>query len=313
MDGVSETLRRSIIDKSIEMGYGGVAMPDGYENACIAVIIPGYLHGDVFFYSEVIWTIDNEAKANEASAVHIEITRGMELAGELPVMPRGMRVLGILVVGVFERAYVGKLMEMGLPMLSVDIMYDGLPCVCSSNLMGGSLATRRLIELGHKDIGFIGPIFSASSIYERWCGFNLAMRIAGLAHDNKWNILGEQVFKLFDTEEVLEPYVRAIEIYPTAWFCAGDRIAIAMIHLLARYGVKVPDDVSIIGFDDILAAQMVIPQLTTVKTDRTLMGRLAVQYFFNFKANKVLSRVSQMVPFDLVERASVSGPAKGRL
>ena len=305
LDGVGEPLRRRIIEKAIDMGYGGVSLSDGYKDACLAVILPEYLHDDAFFYSEVLWSIDSEAKAYEVSAVHIGITRNMESSGELPAMPRGMRVLGILIVGVFNRAYVEKLKQTGLPMLSVDIMYNGLPYVGSSNLMGGAAATRRLIELGHKDIGFVGPIFTATSIYERWCGYCLAMRAAGLAFDEGWNILGERVFKLFDTEDVLEPYVRGIEKYPTAWFCAGDRIAIAMIHLLARLGVKVPEDVSVMGFDDILAAQMVIPQLTTVKTDRKLMGRLAAKYFFDIRTNKDLSRIGQIVPFDLVERASV--------
>ncbi|MCL2351571.1 MAG: LacI family DNA-binding transcriptional regulator [Firmicutes bacterium] len=304
--GVGDDLRRRISETAAEMGYGGAARPDALRDACLAVVIPAYLQDDIFFYSEVLWAIDGEAKAHGASAVHIGVTAEMEANCELPAMPRGLRVIGILIVGVFSGKYVERLKEAGPPLLSVDIMYVGLPYVGSSNLMGGATAARRLIGLGHREIGFIGPIYSAVSVYERWCGFGLAMREAGLDPGNGYNILGGQTFKLFDSEEVLEPYVRKIGKFPTAWFCAGDRIAIAMIHLLSRLGLRVPDDVSVMGFDDILAAQMVLPRLTTIRTDRKLMGRLSADYFFREEnGGDAGTPLGRIVPFELVERESV--------
>ena len=308
MNGVGSDLRRRIIETAVSMGYlDNKPMPDASEDACVVVILPNYLQEDVFFYSEVLWAIDSEVKARGACAIRIGITKEMEEHSELPVMPKGLHVMGMLVVGIFDTAYTERLRELKLPLLSVDIMYSNLPYVGSSNLMGGLAAVRKLIELGHRDIGFIGPIRTAISVYERWCGFILGMTEAGLSHDNNYNILGEQSFRLFDTEDALEPYVGQMENLPTAWFCAGDRIAIAMIHLLTRMGLHVPGDISIIGFDDILAAQMVLPRLTTIRTDRQMMGKLAVNYFYELQINKDMAAVNKTVPFELVERESVVG------
>jgi len=305
-DGVGDDLRRRIIDMAVELGYTDDAyLINARRDTCIAVILPQYVQGDIFFYSEVLWAIDNEIKTKGAHAVHLGVTKEMEQSGELPSMPKGLHVTGILIVGILAVEYVENLRSFDLPMLTVDIVYSGLPYVASSNFMGAMEATQKLIGLGHREIGFVGPIYAATSVYERWCGFILAMEEQDLPFKRPYNILGEKSFRLFDTEEVLEPYVNQMEKLPTAWFCAGDRIAIAMIHLLSKRGLRVPDDISIMGFDDILAAQMVLPCLTTIRTDRQLMGRLAVNYFYESRRNKDYTRVSTLVPFELVERDSV--------
>ena len=307
MGGVGSDTRRRIIDTALAMGYlDNKPMPDTMDDACVVVVLPNYLHEDVFFYTEVLWAIDSEAKARGICAIRIGVTKEMEETGELPVMPKGLHVMGMLVVGIFSPIYAEKLRELKLPMLSVDIMYSNLPLVGSSNLMGGLAAVRKLISHGHRDIGFIGPIRTAVSVYERWCGFIMGMIEAGLPYESKYNILGERAFQFFDTEDALEPYVSQMDGLPTAWFCAGDRISIAMIHLLTRRGLNVPGDISIIGFDDILAAQMVLPRLTTIRTDRQMMGKLAVSYFFELQQNKDIAMVSKIVPFELIERDSVA-------
>lgn len=307
--GVGDDLRRSIIEKAVEMGYlNEHAIPEFSQDSCIVVILPEYVHGDAFFYSEVLWAIDNEVKTRGACAVHTVISKEMEEAGELPAIPKGLHIIGILAVGIFDTKYVKRLQEMDLPLMTVDIVYDGLPYVSSSNLTGGLAATNKLIELGHKDIGFIGPIHTATSVYERWCGYNLAMRRAGLPIEDHFSVLGKQGFELFNTEEALGDYIGGMKKFPTAWFCAGDRTAIVMIHILTRLGIRVPDDISIMGFDDILAAQMVLPCLTTIKIDRQLMGKLAVNYFFEARRDKDMALVSKIIPFELVERDSVGIP-----
>jgi len=306
MAGVGPDLRRRIIDTAIQMGYMDDQPIESPEDTCIVVILPNYLHSDAFFYSDVLWAIDDDIKSRGACAIRIGITKDMEEARELPVMPKGLHVIGIIVVGIFDIEYVKRLQELGLPFLSVDIPYQNFPCIGSSNIMGGLAATNHLIDLGHKEIGFIGPIYSATSVYERWCGFKLGMSEAGLSYENGYNILGEQTFRLFDSEDALEPYVSRMGKLPTAWFCAGDCIAIAMIHLLTKRGFCIPGDVSIMGFDDILAAQMVIPCLTTIRTDRQLMGKLAVNYFFEIRRNKDMATVSKTVPYELIVRDSVA-------
>ncbi|NLG25742.1 MAG: LacI family transcriptional regulator [Clostridiales bacterium] len=309
--GVGEELRRQIMEEARRVGYGGYASqtPDAMSR-CIIVVVPEYLHNDAFFYSDVFWAIESEAKKRGCIAINSTVTREAERTLALPALPEGMKVLGFLVIGVMDAAYVRKLYEAQLPMLSVDISYCDPPisCVGTANHSGGYLATRHLIEKGHRRIGFIGPVYAAQSVYERWCGFRQAMEQEGLPIDQGYDIIGRPgPFELFDTMEALSPLFDRLDGYPTAWFCGGDRIALAAINLLSMRGLRVPEDVSIMGFDDIPVAKMVFPQLTTVHVKRKRMGRLATEYLL--RATEQHQELMHMcLPCSIVERGSIAAP-----
>jgi len=211
--------------------------------------------------------------------MHISVSREMEKKLELPSLPRDVKFTGLLVIGVLREEYVDKLRAFEKPMITVDQVYaaPGVKSVTSLNLQGALTAVRHLIDAGHRKIGFIGPVGTAVSVYERWCGYVMAMSRAKLSVDERFSILGDfGGFRLFDTPEALDPYFKTMRHLPTAFFCGGDRIAIALIHVLSTSGVRVPEDVSVVGFDDIAASRLIIPKLTTVRIDRKLMGRIAV-------------------------------------
>ena len=307
--GLSDALRKRILEQAAQMNYGSMAavLPEK-RNLCIAVLVPEYLHNDNFFYSEILWAIETEAKARGCLSLNIGVTSEMESNDIPPELPDELDVVGLLAVGVMSDRYIQGLVALGLPILSVDIAYPYLPigCIGSANLSGGYIATQALIEMGHKRIGFVGPIHTTLSIYERWCGYSLAMRNANLPIEAAHSILGnERKFQLFDTAEVLEPYVSNVEDQPSAWFCAGDRIAIAMVHLLLKRGIRVPEDVSIMGFDDLAVAEMLLPRLSTVHIDRKRMGHLAVQQLLRISKQPGAAPVNLSLPGTLVMRDSV--------
>ena len=311
-DGVSDALRARIVHTAQEMHYGGYSALNEWRNRYILVLVPEYLHNDVFFYSDVLWAIEAEAKRLRCIAINSSITREMEASGTLPpaLEELQLQVLGLLTVGVFGEGYIARLHALGLPMLAVDIAYNGVPvgCVGTANLSGGYLAAKHLLEQGHRDIGFVGPVYAAQSVYERYCGFRQALERRGIPVNASRNILGApgEAFRLFDTAEVLEPYIDAMQSMPTAWFCAGDRIAIAMMNALAKRGIRVPEDVSVMGFDDIAVAQMILPALTTVRLDRKLMGKLAVDFLLDQGEKRGVININ--LPCQLVVRDSVCAP-----
>ncbi|MDR1538875.1 MAG: substrate-binding domain-containing protein [Clostridiales bacterium] len=309
--GVSDELRSKIFEKAEELRYGGYAAKAEPKNRCILVIVPEYLHNDNFFYSEIFWTIETEAKRHGFISVNAGISKEMEEKEILPVFPKSISLAGLICIGVLSEKYMAALASKGYPMLSVDIAYNSIPiaCVGSANLSGGYLAANHLIGMGHKKIGFIGPIFTALSVYERWCGFNLAMRHAGLAKYDGYCITGSGLsFKLFDIPEAFEASLDEMKEFPTAWFCAGDRIAVALMNLLSQRGLKIPDDISVIGFDDIPLAQMILPKLTTIRIDRKLMGRLAVKTLVQLIEDPEEGVVNLNISGKLMERDSVRPP-----
>jgi len=304
--GVSDSLRKKVLDTARQMNYGNF-IPNGEKSTCVISIVPEYIQNDTYFYSDIFWSIEKEAKKRACISIMSGISKNAEKELILPQTPPEMENKGFLVIGIINSAYIDKLIQTGYPVVSVDITHLNTPVrsITASNIPGGYTAAKHLIDKGHKKIGFIGPVYSAQSIYERWCGFCQAMEVHGLKIDPGFNIIGKKnEFKLFDTIEVLEGFINEIDSYPTAWFCAGDRIAIALNNILTRKGIKIPDDISIMGFDDIPMSQLVLPALTTMRIDRKLMGKLAIDSLFNSKQDYKQS-INVNITVSLVERDSI--------
>jgi LacI family transcriptional regulator/LacI family purine nucleotide synthesis repressor len=304
--GVSDSLREKVLDTARQMNYGKHALTNK-KTSCVVSIVPEYIHNDTYFYSDIFWSIEKEAKKRDCISIMSGISTSAEKDLVLPHIPPEMETKGFLVIGIISKAYIDKILGTGLPVISVDITYPDTPVrsISASNLPGGYTATKYLIDKGHKKIGFIGPIYTAQSVYERWCGFCQAMDVSGLETNPGYNIVGNKnEFMLFDTIEKLESLFNEVSSYPTAWFCAGDRIAIALTNILTRRGVKIPQDVSIIGFDDIPMSQLVLPTLTTMRIDRKLMGKLALDALVNSKHDY---RQNISIAVNLIERDSVKG------
>jgi len=309
--GVGPALRQRILETAKNLNYGGSYADFPRKKKFISVIVPEYIQNDPYFYSDIFLAIGNEAAARGYISVTSVVSREDESMTALPSFAGEDEMAGFLVIGVISGAYIQKLYDLGLPMLTIDILYHNPPgqkpiaCVGSSNFSAGYMAAQYLLSCGHSKIGFIGPIYSAQSVYERFCGFTLALDSAKIERYNYLNILGEKGrFGLFDTVEAIEPYLRKLSELPTAWFCAGDRIAVAAMNWLSSNGKKIPDDVSIIGFDDIPIAEMILPRLTTIHVNRKLMGKLAVDTLADASQNG--SEVFHInLPGTLIPRDSV--------
>ena len=286
--GVSDDLRKRILETATELDYRHFSARTDIKTNCIVVVVPEYLQNDTFFYSDIFWSIEREAKKRG----YLSITSGVSSKAEKnltpPTIPAGMNMCGFLVIGILNEEYLKELYSLGFPIVTVDITYHSVPVnsVGSSNFNGAYTAVSYLIDSGHREIGFVGPINAAQSVFERWCGFQQALMQRGVANRPEFHIVGaSDRFELLDTANVLEQYLNTIATYPTAWFCAGDRIAVALISLLQQKGLTVPGDISVIGYDDIPISQTIAPSLTTIRVNRKLMGMLAVERLIELRTN----------------------------
>jgi LacI family transcriptional regulator len=167
------------------------------------------------------------------------------------------------------------------------------------NRAGGALATRHLIECGHERIAFIAGDPVHEDALERLAGYREALEQAGLAFDPKLVVPGDftEAGGLRAVNQLLDERQRF-----TAIFAANDQSAIGAALGLHRRQVRVPDDVSLVGFDDVAPAKFSIPPLTTVRQSIYEMGRLA--------ADAVLTQVAggrpavALPPLQLVQRES---------
>lgn len=151
---------------------------------------------------------------------------------------------------------------------------SSLPSVRSDNNQGARLAVRHLYELGHRKIAHVtGPQDNVLTHVRRE-GMLAERAELGLPVRDEWIIRGD--FSLESGRSAAER-ILSMEDRPTAIFCASDQVAFGLISTLRMHGMKVPEDVSVVGFDDIELSEFYVPALTTVRQDRHALGTSAAR------------------------------------
>lgn len=278
--GVSEETRQLVLSLAKKLNYSLPSQKNQSLSNNILLFIPEYIRDDHYFYNEIYWSIDYNATHMGYNLVMTIITDDMQQQKQLPSLCSELSYIGIMLIGVFDESYVEYLTTLQRPLLSIDHYYYRLPLpsVVTDNLEGAYYLTRKVIEYGHTELGFIGSIDMTSSIFERWCGFQRALDESGLPNREEFNIRAPSPLStLLNDPEELYAYLKEFPAFPTAFVCAGDRIAISCIQALQMLGKRVPEDVSVVGFDDIELGKFISPRLTTMHVHRKRMGEAAVR------------------------------------
>lgn len=194
-----------------------------------------------------------------------------------------------------------------VPVVAVDPHTGraGLPTVDSDNLHGALLATRHLTGLGHRRIAFLGGRADLESSRLREAGFRQAMAEAGLPVDPALVASGD-----YRRDAALEPAAALLRLAdpPTAVFAANDLSAMGVLDAARGLGLRVPEDLSVVGFDDVPESASAEPALTTVHQDIQLIGSRAVQLLLALLAGDPLPAQHDRLPTRLVARASTGQP-----
>jgi DNA-binding LacI/PurR family transcriptional regulator len=196
----------------------------------------------------------------------------------------------------------------GLPVVVVDEPIAGLPpvhTVVMDDYAGGFQATSYLVALGHRRIAFVSGPSELGSVQERYRGYSDALRKGGLEPAGQVRLAG-QFTEQFGMSAL--PHLLAAAEPPTAAFVASDYIAFGLISAAEAHGIRVPDDLSVVGFDDIRFSQYVQPRLTTVRSPVERMARLGVELLFERLQEPAAPARSEVLPVELVIRESAAAP-----
>jgi LacI family transcriptional regulator len=229
------------------------------------------------FFVDVALAADAEAKRLGMGVVLVladEDPRREEHNLDLLVQ---QRVHGIVITPVDEvNPRLEQLVEQGIPIVYVDRISGNRPCcwVTTDDALGGSLAGEHLIERGHRRLAFVGGSDFSAHVERRFVGFR--DEVEGKA---------ESLRRIDTADWRFDDGVKAAAVVagfpaaerPTAVMCANDLVALGMLQGLWQRGIRVPDEIAVIGFDDLdWAAASMIP-LTSVHQKRRELGQLAVQ------------------------------------
>lgn len=184
------------------------------------------------------------------------------------------------------------------------------PTVQVDNFRAAQRATEFLISLGHKRIacliGWYSDDYPSPVTVERLRGFQTALDIHNLEVDARWVMQGD--YSLQFGYDAAESLVNGTETRPTAVFAASDEMAIGLIRGLNHLGLRVPEDVSVIGFDDILMSRYINPPLTTVRQSAQEIGERAMHMLLDKIEGKPLLREHITVEHELIVRGSTAPP-----
>ncbi|WP_295103437.1 LacI family DNA-binding transcriptional regulator [uncultured Microbacterium sp.] len=194
-----------------------------------------------------------------------------------------------------------------IPVVAID-PHTGradLPTVESDSLGGALVATRHLIELGHRRIGFLAGRPDLRSAGLRDAGYRRALSDAGIPLDP--SLIGVGRYELDATRESARIMLSG-DSRPTAIFAANDLSAIAVIDVAHELGLRVPDDLSVIGFDDVPEATRRALPLTTIQQPMRRLGAVAADMVFTLLAGQEVDEMHVILPTRLVVRATTAPP-----
>ena len=197
----------------------------------------------------------------------------------------------------------------GTPVVAVDPHTgpSNLPSVHSDNLAGAITATRHLLELGHRRIGFLAGRPDLESARQREQGYCRALSDAGLPVDTNLIRVGD-----YELEMSQEParQLLTLDDRPTAVFAANDLSAMQTMHVARTLGLAIPHDVSVVGFDNIPESALIEPPLTTIDQSIQEMGRRAVELLIAVIEGETGLTQQITLPTRLVVRQSTGVPPR---
>jgi LacI family transcriptional regulator len=305
---VAPETRERVSDVMLRLGFipnrQARSLAGGKTNT-IGVLVPDL---STAYIGEIMHGIDAELALNQLDLMLFTTHRtASKEANYVANMVKGM-VDGLLVVLPRSPAdYAGSLTARNFPFVLIDHQGNSepSPAVGATNWQGAYNATEYLIKLGHTRIGFITGSMDLGAATDRLDGYKSALRVHHIVEDT--SLIYEGTFfqpdgyagacALLDTENP-----------PTAIFASNDAMAMGVMDAVRGRDLHVPEDISIIGFDDVPQAALVRPALTTVRQPLEQMGRVATQMLLDRLKNPQLEIIRIELPTELMIRGSTLPP-----
>jgi LacI family transcriptional regulator len=219
-------------------------------------------------------------------------------------------VEGVVMMGVDpEESEVRRLARAELPCVGVDVELDGpaTECVMSDNVDGAIQAVRHLHALGHRRIATITGMIEKRPGIDRLRGYRAALQELGLAYRDEYVAYGDFYF---ESGRAATARLLALPEPPTAIFAGADLTALGAIRAATEAGLSIPRDLSVVGFDDIQIAPHLNPPLTTVRQDKSGLGRAAADALIALIEGATERTPLVTLPVELVARGSSAAPPR---
>lgn len=287
--GVSEEMREKIKKLAQEMGYrspSAVKLSGTRKSYNIGVVVSErYFDQYESFYWQMYQQVATRAVSKECFTMLEVLSSKSEQNLELPKLIQENKVDGLIIIGLLKEDYLALIeQKVRVPMVYLDFYdrnYEN-DAVITDNYYGMYRVTNYLFEMGHKDIAYVGTLLYTSSITDRYFGYAKALLEHGQRVREDWIIDDRNL----DNGQRDNGFSFLLpEQMPTAFVCNCDLTAGVLINLLQEKGYRVPEDISVVGFDNYIHPSVCKVGITTYEVDLKEMARKTINNLIR-KMNK---------------------------
>jgi len=305
---VSVSTRKRVETAVLEAGYSPNTLARNLrrnESKTIITIVPDICDP---YFAEIIRGIEDAAVENDYLVLLGDSGQQKKRESSFVNLVFTKQADGMLLLGTDHPFDVSKPEQKNLPPMVMACEFAPeleLPTVHIDNLTSAFEAVNYLAQLGHKRIAQISGPTTATLCKFRQQGYQQALRRAGVSMNPAYSTVGDFTFEA-GAQAVRQ--LLALPEQPTAIFCHNDAMAIGAIQEAKKLGLRVPQDLSIIGFDDIQFAQYCDPPLTTISQPRYEIGRQAMLMMLDLLKGNDVQAGSRLLEAKLVVRGSTAPP-----
>ncbi|WP_165354537.1 LacI family DNA-binding transcriptional regulator [Tropicimonas sp. IMCC6043] len=311
--GVSEETRQNILRIARESGYRHHATSDtsGMRVLQILACAEGEIVGEDMsrspFFMDLVRSIEREARTHGYSCIVSTVSLS-EVEREVHRILAPFANSGLVLLGTnLDDSQLESLARLAEHTVVIDTLAARTPLntVVMNNRQGAILATRHLLELGHRSFGYCHGTRRISNFRERERGFLETLGEAGLSvpATSRFALTSDIQVATAEMSRMLSDRETPM---PTALVCENDYLAIGAIRALTAADYRVPDDISVVGFDDIAESRVTSPELTTVHVSTDVIARNAVSRLVELQKDPLSLPVKQIVDTHLVIRQSTA-------
>ncbi len=259
-------------------------------------------------YAEIAEGLDSVCAANGYELLildsHFDLNREMRLIQLL----RSKQVNGVVIQPLQDpKPLIEPLQEARIPIVLIQDDVPNVHSISLSDFEGGILAIKHLLELGHQHIAMIKAKPFRVLSYERFEGYKKALSDARVTFNPDYVIEVEYSEDHQSGYEAMRKLL-ALEQPPTAVFTHNDVLALGAMHAIQERGLKIPEDISVVGHDDISSAAYFSPPLTTVRLAKHELGQEAGKIIFQHIQAKKIVFQKRSLPVELIVRSSTTAP-----
>lgn len=314
--GVSEEVREKIHSIAEELGYqqpSAARKSQNHKNFNIGILISErFLVKYESFYWQMYQAVATRATAKECFTMLEVIGMAEEENGRLPKLVQERKVDGIIVIGKMMDDYLQHLnTEAGIPVICLDY-YNGREAsdsVISNSYYGTYELTYYLYRMGHRKIAYVGTLLATESITDRYFGYQKALLELGLEQKKEW-VLDDRHIETGEIDTV--NMLQIPKDMPTAFVCNCDLTASFLIKKLKDNGYRVPEDISVVGFDNYLYPGLSDIQITTYEVDLKEMAKKVVYNMISKISNENYKPGIHIVEGHMVLKESVAQIPSGK-